>query len=106
MKYLEKAFDYFRKLYRRGRQIYIHETESDYWLCDGYVLIRVPINQMELNPLIFTKKDLSDIISREQGVLLKHLSLVKTTGGHRYVPYQGEGFTAWFDKKVFRHISA
>ena len=99
MKYLEKAFDHFRKLYRSGRKISLHETKTDYWLCDGHVLVRVPIDQMELNPLIFEKEDLSDVMSRNQGVSLKYLGLSKTAGGHCLVPYQGDGFTVWFNKK-------
>lgn len=101
-----KCFDYYKKLYRSGRRILIAKHKGFYWITDGYVAHKVPENEMELNPQIFTPFD-GDIPGMakkaEGGLFLAETGLLKHTGSKSIVPFTTaaeNNFTIWFDKSL------
>ena len=102
IKDMQKALDYFRKLIRAGRECSILEKDGCYWLCNGFLAIAIPAKCMELNPSIFKEQPkLEEIIfQKEIGVELKFLNLQEKGRNCTNVPFNGDGFTAWFDKTL------
>ena len=103
MDYTYKALDYFKKLYRAGQKIFIFEKDGFYWLCNGFFAIRIPEKSMEFNPTLFIEnKKLQEAVFKENiGVELKNLNLQEKLQHSVAMPFKGEGFIAWIDKKYF-----
>ena len=101
MNNLDKIFDYFKKEYRAGHKLNLFKDGDYYWITQGYVLARVPISIMELNPALCNDVDYSELLGRDKGEVLEDLKLQEVDRSRNLIliPFQGNGFTAWINKK-------